>query len=298
MSQWSGKSPVEVDTALAENYYAAQRAKAARAAAAAQIRAHAGERGYRPKVRFATLAEAMTEARAVAERESPNRRGIESTFERYEAAGAELARLADEAEPMEAEYAARRWSRAFLVTNTGGHVHSSLSCSTCYVDRWDPVTGVWKPGTQYHWMVEYSGKDEAEIVEAAGSRACTVCYPSAPVDKPTVMFTPDEVEKAKAKEAREAAKVERERKRLEKALLPSGEPLVVGTSYSDRIATLSAARTWLTDSAQWRGWKNGERHPSYPAEAEATVAEAVAAKEGKSVEQVLAEAEKRAAKRR
>src|SRR5699024_1181900 len=61
------------------------------------------------------------------------------------------------------------WNRAFLVAGAGGHVHSSTDCSTC------------RPTTQYAWMTNYSGADEDTIVSDAGYRACTVCYPSAPV---------------------------------------------------------------------------------------------------------------------
>jgi D-alanyl-D-alanine carboxypeptidase len=45
-----------------------------------------------------------------------------------------------------------------------------MSCSTCY------------PNTHYAWLTEYSGKDEEEIVYAAGELACTVCFPSAPTE--------------------------------------------------------------------------------------------------------------------
>lgn len=76
------------------------------------------------------------------------------------------------------------WNRAFLVAAAGGHVHSSMDCSTC------------RPTTQYAWMTDYSGRSEGEIVGAAGYRACTVCYPSAPTGDektlPTAMLTPAE----------------------------------------------------------------------------------------------------------
>ena len=85
------------------------------------------------------------------------------------------------------------WNRAFLVTNDGGHVHSSMHCSTT------------RPTTQFAWMTDYSAKSEGEIVEAAGYRACTVCYPSAPVGDekslPTKMLTEEEREKQAREEA-------------------------------------------------------------------------------------------------
>ena len=106
---------------------------------------------------------------------------------------------ADEMAPYEAEFSRRGgWTRAFLVVTSGtGHVHSSQRCHTCY------------PTTQFHWVTKLSGHDEAEIVEAAGERACTVCYPSAPayvLNRPTALFTKDEEAKQAAREEREAKK--------------------------------------------------------------------------------------------
>ena len=106
---------------------------------------------------------------------------------------------ADEMIPYQEEFSRRGgWTRAFLVVNNGtGHVHSSQACHTCY------------PTTQFHWVTKFSGHDEAEIVEAAGERACTICYPSAPayvLNRPTALFTRDE-------EAKQAARAEREAKK-------------------------------------------------------------------------------------
>jgi hypothetical protein len=110
--------------------------------------------------------------------------------------------LRGEMAPYEAEFDRRGgWSRAFLVITSGqGHVHSSQRCHTCYIT------------TQFNWVTEFSGHDEAEIVEAAGERACTICYPSAPVEvlaRPTKIFSQDEREKLAAREAREAKRAEK-----------------------------------------------------------------------------------------
>jgi hypothetical protein len=99
-----------------------------------------------------------------------------SSVARYEATAekAQTAMDAADAEmaPFEAEYTARGgWTRFFMVMNAGGHLHSSRHCSTC---RWT---------TQFAWLPEYSGQDESGIVELAGEDACTVCFPSAPVDR-------------------------------------------------------------------------------------------------------------------
>lgn len=120
--------------------------------------------------------------------------------------------LAKEAEmaPYVAEFDRRGgWTRAFLVVTSGqGHVHSSQRCHTCY------------PTTQFHWVTEYSGHDEAEIVGDAGERACTICYPSAPAEvlnRPTKIFSKDEQEKL-------AARLEREAKRAAKEALEVHDP--------------------------------------------------------------------------
>lgn len=94
----------------------------------------------------------------------------------------------------EREY--RGWSRAYLVTNTGGHVHRSMSCSTCYAT------------TDYFWVTALSGLTDDEVVDEARERACTVCYPDAPVEKlaqATRVFSDDERD-AQARAAERDAK--------------------------------------------------------------------------------------------
>lgn len=63
------------------------------------------------------------------------------------------------------------WTRFFLVQ--GGHIHSSMSCSTC--NREGSLTS-------FGWLPELSGLTEAEAVAAHGAILCTVCFPSAPVE--------------------------------------------------------------------------------------------------------------------
>lgn len=68
----------------------------------------------------------------------------------------------------EAEKAYEGWSRFFAVM--GGHVHSSMHCTTCY------------PTTRFGWLPNLSGLDEAAAVAEMGATLCTVCFPSAPVE--------------------------------------------------------------------------------------------------------------------
>jgi hypothetical protein len=106
------------------------------------------------------------------------------------------------------------WTRAFLVINSNGHVHSSMDCNTCF------------PTTRYNWLVQYSNDDENTIVEDAGQDACTVCYPSAPADvlnRPSRIVTADKIAKAQAKAERDAKKAERIAKEKANAPTKSGE---------------------------------------------------------------------------
>ena len=89
------------------------------------------------------------------------------------------------------------WTRAFLVDNAGGHVHNSTGCSTCF------------PTTDFVWLPDFSGRDEIEVVEAAGQQACTVCFPSAPVDllrRKSTIEVPARREARIAREAETAAR--------------------------------------------------------------------------------------------
>lgn len=181
-------------------------------------------------------------------------------------------------------YAARPWTRAFLVTD--GHVHSSMECSTCF------------PTTEFSWLTQFSDHNEDEIVEAAGERACTVCYPSAPTlrsfEKASALFTEEEAERNKAREQRKAEKAERAAKKAAKALEIDLRPFGL-TGYIARIETLHAAKAYLTNSFQWN---QGGAHPYYPADAVQFVAEAVATKVGTTPEIELAAAQKRAKNRK
>jgi hypothetical protein len=110
------------------------------------------------------------------------------------------------------------WTRAFLVINSNGHVHSSMNCNTCF------------DSTRYTWLVQYSNDNEATIVSDAGETACTICYPSAPADvlnRPSVIVTADKIAKAKAKAERDAKREAKIAKAKASAPTASGEPLVI-----------------------------------------------------------------------
>lgn len=153
------------------------------------------------------------------------------------------------------------WTRAFLVINSNGHVHSSMECSTCF------------DTTRYTWLVQYSNDDEATIVADAGQDACTVCYPSAPADvlnRPSRIVTADKIAKAQAKAERDAKRQEKIAKAKASAPTASGEPLAVPSTYRDGkfdyIKTERSAVSEFNSNFYWSEqpivthYYNGEAH--------------------------------------
>lgn len=138
---------------------------------------------------------------------------------------------------IDAEYHRRgKWTRAWLVTD--GHAHRTSECSTCHREG---------KRTSMELRAVYSGMDEAAIVAAAGDRACTVCYPSAPVKAPaSVMFTEEEAER---EERRALERARREEKKAKSALnaitQPDGTPLrdEMGRDGQQRGSVIGALRT-------------------------------------------------------
>jgi hypothetical protein len=132
------------------------------------------------------------------------------------------------------------WSRFYLVTNTNGHIHSSLSCSTCFHD------------TNFAWLTHLSGLDEAGAVQAEGEVLCTICYPSAPVAWTNGISRRDKEAKAK----REAEKAERQRIKAEKSLSINGDVVEIRTDPKEgsryyghkEFKTLRSAELWLVEA--------------------------------------------------
>lgn len=95
---------------------------------------------------------------------------VERMLAKIDSLRVELVAIAEAKEPFEAEFEELHWSRFFLVRNNGGHIHSSMACSTCF------------PTTLFGWLPELSGLTEKEAVEAHGTILCSICFPSAPVE--------------------------------------------------------------------------------------------------------------------
>jgi hypothetical protein len=209
-----------------------------------------------------------------------------------------------EAAPYEAEYLRRGgWNRVYLAKSAGGHAHNGTECSTCHHGEYR---------TEFAWLIQYSGKTEAEIVADAGERACTTCYPTAPASdlkRKTKMFTPDEIEAQKAREERQQAQAQRAADKNAKGITaPDGSPL--RDAHGSKIATERTAVIEATDALSDR-YKNlrieqilkadsdlepffldRERRERNEAKERAyalRLIEAIAHKRGVSAEEVLAE---------
>ena len=155
----------------------------------------------------------------------------------------EYAKIQAEIKKLDAIYDQDPWTRAFLVINSNGHVHSSMDCNTCF------------PTTRYNWLVQYSNDDENTIVEDAGQDACTICYPSAPAEvlnRPSRIVTADKVAKAKAKAERDAKREAKLAKEKANAPTKSGNFLYFKEgNYTYSINTeRSAVSKWF--ELQWK----------------------------------------------
>lgn len=144
------------------------------------------------------------------------------------------------------------WARAFLVSNANGHIHSSTSCSTCFLD------------TKFIWITALSGKSRLEIAELAGEKACSVCYPDAPSEYFTRKCQIEDPAVVEARAEREAKRVEREAKRLATGIWnPDGSELrVLGWSsgdYRDHLKTERTARIWVKDELIWLASSHSKR---------------------------------------
>ena len=213
-------TPVEIDTELARIWGEIDQADAYRIEYAKRVRkGEAGDRFYATEI-------------------DRNRKYVAEYT-------AEIDKLRDEARPYEDEFTRRGgWLRYFLVTNGNGHVHREMTCHTCY------------PTTRYAWLIDLADCDEDKMIEEWGEKACTVCFPDAPVNP--FYNRPARVDR-EAREARDAEKAKKAADKNEKAITDvDGEPLRVDGSV---IRTKVAARNELSGAV-----KNlalyGPGHPS------------------------------------
>jgi hypothetical protein len=133
------------------------------------------------------------------------------------------------------------WTRAFLVSNTNGHIHSTMSCATCF------------DTTRFIWLPNLSGEDRLKIAELAGEGACTICYPDAPSEYFLRKCQLEDPKKVQAREEREAKKKERDAKQLLTGITnPDGTPLVIREGkYRNTIKAERTAQSWAVDNLYW-----------------------------------------------
>jgi hypothetical protein len=143
------------------------------------------------------------------------------------------------------------WTRWYLVPN--GHLHYDVSG-----DRCSRI-----PTTEHYWMTDHSGRSADEMIELAGDRVCTTCFPDAPVaPRPATarFMTPNEAERAAY---REAADRKRAAAKAAQMTTSEGDPLYTATGYrGDLIKTeVAARRRALQDATDIAFY--GTSHPSF-----------------------------------
>jgi hypothetical protein len=171
-------TPVEIDTELGRLYVEIQTAQGRIARSMGDIHRYAGDNGRwvnaSRKVFDLTDAQAEAKAREFAATGSYDSQPAQRLLAGVDQARAAIAAAEAAIRPLDAEYDRRGgWARFFLVTSSNGHIHSSMSCSTCNIR------------TQFGWMPEASGQTEAEAIAERDRRdsaalLCTVCFPNAP----------------------------------------------------------------------------------------------------------------------
>lgn len=208
-----------------------------------------------------------------------------------EQVSAEFHAALNESQTLQAEYEIRGgWTRAYLVDNADGHVHNTTRCS------------IWNRGTsntRFHWLTELSGQAESEIVELAGERACTICYPTAPVD---VLNRPSKLEGPAQQAAREAAaqraaeKAARQAVKLAKAATKDGSELVVKGihGYREYFKTEVSATNWLVGK-----WADAQLYgySPVPVESEQAILAALADKHDTTIDEIREQLQVRLARK-
>lgn len=190
-----------------------------------------------------------------------------------------LSDLEEQLSAIDAEFERRGgWTRVWVVP--GGHGHRTRDCHSMFATTIKVLAPRDIRGR------DLSGASEEEIVAAVGERACTFCYPSAPVDKPSTIVLPDEDAKMKARAEREAKRQEAAAKKAAKAIThPDGSRIRHDGWWVDTEA--EAQRLYVAEHADavWNPYGlTAERLEELKAEVEHLLV-AIAHKHGETVEQ-------------
>jgi hypothetical protein len=263
---------VQVDERLAELLFAREEHQIKSNYARDAIRRAAGQKSdYRTGQWDGDFQTALTvlkndpseyKQRPIAEWENQNRQLLQISFE-----------IEELSEVWEEE----RWTRAFLVINGNGHIHSTTACSTCF------------PTTKFEWLTAYSADPEIEIVTAAGETACTICYPSAPAEIlncPATIQSKNRAEREANRAAAAIAKAARDAKRIASAPTADGSTLSVPSRWNGRNEEIKTERTAISfwyeceDDIQWKRAVDRTDKTEKAIEAQTIIEGALAGKNG------------------
>lgn len=199
-----------------------------------------------------------------------------------------------------------QWSRFLAVV--GGHIHNKEGCFTL---RWDTLT---------YWLPELSGDTEADAVEAYGEVLCSHCYPTAPAawQNGKLLTGPDgkpmtKAQQAEAQAAKAAEKAAKQAAKDAKAVfVPGTRELVLDVDLNEIKTERSlvtaildvlayhrgvrlderSSRATKRDRQTWEVIAIDERYPTYREWLDYAYT-ALAAKHGKTVEEIKAEMDKK-----
>ena len=252
------KNPIEIDTALAEYYDR-------------QYEARGIKVNYELSVEYAKKYFPSNETK------------LAEALERVRLVDNLLNSIKDAIANLEKLYTG--WNRAFLVSNANGHIHSSMSCATCF------------DTTRFIWLPNLSGEDRMKIAELAGESACTICYPDAPSEYFLRKSQLEDPSKFQAREEREAKKQKREAKALATGITnPDGTPLTIKVGrYPETIKTERTAQIWAVDNLYWIGQYPEGDSLEQRKQSHEIVLVALAHKRGTSVEEQRALIQKKSA---
>lgn len=162
---------------------------------------------------------------------------IDKALATIKSLNAELDGLITERAELHDEFNGRGgWNRYYLVTNTNGHVHTSTECATCF------------DGTDFGWLIQFSGTEQDEMGKLSGEAACAVCFPNLPTEVMQAKRDArvDTTERIAAREAQAAATAAKKAKAAGNAITDvDGSPLrgeygVIKTLHTARIDALRA----------------------------------------------------------
>lgn len=238
-------TPIEIDTVLAELDHSQAILEAKVDAELRAIHRGLGEKEQKigRRIMWPTQdTEAIAAMRAKGDTLIGMMRTADSIVARYDAAVAALAANQAAQAPLNAEYLRRGgWTRFFAVS--GGHVHSTMNCSACNNGR---------ERTRFGWLVEWSGRNQAEAIAALAAAAHTLCsqpccFPDAPVPA-----TPAP-RKTAAERAADKAAAERTARTEDPKLIAdtNGEVLRVDNAT---LRTVRAAEIKAVDALWWAAY--------------------------------------------